>query len=164
MKPITCFQGAKTLVQLAVIDEKGLSNLQVQKILYFANMIHIGEYGSINPLIEDKFLTWEYGPAVDILYRRLKQYDKTTVKIDAFDDIVSIMNEKTQKPTKEEFSPHVKNLKDAYKRWGNFDPYKLIGISHWSEGAWRRTKNKGESVISNHLIEEEFNARYSNDK
>ncbi|MCY4034032.1 MAG: DUF4065 domain-containing protein [Hyphomicrobiales bacterium] len=160
MESITCFQGAKTLVQLAGKRGEGLSNLKVQKLLYFANMIYIGEYGRDNPLVQENFLTWEYGPAIDILYRRLKDYDRTSVKMEAFDDIVSIMDEKTLKPVKPDFESHVRHLKDAYDRWGHFNPYKLIGISHWSEGAWRRTKDKGESVISNSLIKEEFDARY----
>ena len=136
--------------------------MQVQKILYFANMLFIGRSGHDNPLIEDKFLTWVYGPAVDLLYERIKRYGKDSVKREAFDDIIPIMNEDTQEP-EEGYKTHVEVLKDAYKRWGKFDSYKLVGISHWRKGAWKKSVDSEEKEISNILIKEEFDARYSHE-
>ena len=160
MKPITCLQGAQTLVQLAEAEEEGLTNLQIQKILYFANMLHIGKYGANNPLVEEKFLTWIYGPAVDLLYERLKKYDGTCVEMEAFDDIVPIMDQGTLEPTEGKYKLHVEILKEAYKRWGKFAPYKLIGISHWQKGAWENSVRNKKREIDNILIEDEFKARY----
>lgn len=160
MKPITCLQGAQVLVQLAKAEGEGLTNLQIQKILYFANMLHIGKYGPDTPLVEEKFLTWIYGPAVDLLYERLRKYKGTFVKTEAFDDIVSIMNKDTHGPKKERYESHVEILKDAYKRWGKFDSYKLVGISHWRKGAWENSVRNKKREIDNVLIEDEFKARY----
>ena len=161
MKPITCLQGAQTLVHLAEAKGEGLTNLQVQKILYFANMLFIGENGPDKPLVEDKFLTWIYGPAIEMLHERIKKYRKNLVKPEAFDDIVSIMDKDTQEPKEEDYRPHVEVLKDAYDRWGSFTPYRLVGISHWGKGAWRNSVRDGKKEISNISIKDEFNARYS---
>ena len=160
---ISCFQGARALVQLADADpdKDGLSNLEIQKILYFANMLHIGEYGANKPLVKEKFLPWPYGPAIGVLYDRLKKYDGNFVAIKAFDDIVSIIKEGTTEP-KEGYESPVKFLNEAYKRWGKFKPYKLIGISHWGEGAWKKTIDKKEKEIDSKLIKSEFEARYPN--
>ena len=97
---ISYFQGARALVQLADADpdKDGLSNLEIQKILYFANMLHIGECGAGKPLVKEKFLPWLYGPAIGVLYNRLRGYDENFVAIKAFDDIVSIMKEGTTEP------------------------------------------------------------------
>ena len=159
MKPITCLQGAQTLAQLAEVEGKSLTHLQIQKILYFANMLHIGKHGPDNPLIEEKFLTWVYGPAVDLLYERLKKYEGGPVEKNAFDDIVPVMDKNTQE-AREGYQTHVEILKDALIRWGDFTSYKLVGISHWQKGAWRNSVREGEKEIDNDLIEEEFHARY----
>ena len=161
MEPITCLQGAQALVQLAEADPdgEGLTNLQVQKTLYFANMLYIGKYGPDNPLIRGKFLTWVYGPAVRELHERMSRYEKDFVKAEVFDDIRPIMDE-DKEPTEERYRPHLDVLKEAYKRWGKQDPYKLIGISHWKKGAWRKSVGDGEEEIGNELIKEEYHARY----
>ncbi|MCY4052629.1 MAG: DUF4065 domain-containing protein [Hyphomicrobiales bacterium] len=161
MEPITCLQGAQALVQLAKYDPdgEGLTSLQVQKILYFANMLYIGKHGPDNPLIRGKFLTWVYGPAVRELYERMSRYERSLVEEEVFEDIFPIMND-DKKPTEEKYRPHVEVLKEAYERWGKQDSYKLIGISHWKKGAWRKSVRDGEEEIDNELIKEEYHARY----
>ena len=161
MERITCLQGAQVLVQLAEKDpdSEGLTNLQIQKILYFANMLYIGKYGRNNPLIRGKFLTWVYGPAIRELHERMSRYKKDFVEAEVFDDIRSIMDE-DKKPREEKYRPHVDVLKEAYEIWGKYSPYKLIGISHWKEGAWRNSVRGGMEEIDNELIEEEYHARY----
>lgn len=98
MKPITCLQGAQTLARLTDAEGRSLTHLQIQKILYFADMLHIGKHGPDNPLIEEKFSTWIYGSAVDMLYERLKKYEEGPVEIDAFDDVVPMVDRDSQEP------------------------------------------------------------------
>ena len=162
MEPITCLQGAQALVQLAEADPdgEGLTNLQVQKILYFANMLHIGTNGPDNPLIRGRFLTWVYGPAVRELYEHMSRCEKNPVEAAVFDDIVPIMDKDTKEPKEEKYRSHVDVLKKAYEIWGKYSPYKLIGISHWKEGAWRSSVRGGKKEIDNELIKEEYHARY----
>lgn len=89
---ISCAQGAEVLVRLAKSKGRRLTPLQVQKILYFANMLYIGENGNTKSLIRNKFLTWKYGPVVRELYERLKRYEGTPVSSKAFIDTVTIMD------------------------------------------------------------------------
>ncbi|MCY4049789.1 MAG: DUF4065 domain-containing protein [Hyphomicrobiales bacterium] len=105
---------------------EGLTNLQVQKILYFANMLHIGTNGPDNPLIRGRFLTWVYGPAVRELYEHMSRCEKNPVETAVFDDIVPIMDKDTKEPKEEKYRSHVDILKKAYEIWGKYSPYKLI--------------------------------------
>ncbi|SUW69031.1 Panacea domain-containing protein [Bordetella avium] len=56
-----------------------LTNLQLQKILYIAHMIHLGRTG--RPLIHDEmFEAWDYGPVLPSVYRRASSFGADTVK------------------------------------------------------------------------------------
>jgi|GEM_PF-6636616 len=48
-----------------------VSNLELQKILYIAHMVYLGETDS-HPLIKENFEAWDYGPVdlVSIIARR----------------------------------------------------------------------------------------------
>ena len=156
---ISCLQGAKTLVQ---ISEEKLTHIQIQKILYLAQMLFIGENGFKSSLIRNKFLAWKYGPVAREVYDHLNgRYGKNPVPREAFDDIVGIMNEETKEAEKPEYETHVKCLKKAYDTWGNIEPFDLVAITHWQKGAWRNTVRVKKIEIDNELIKEEFDARYN---
>ncbi|MCY4034717.1 MAG: Panacea domain-containing protein [Hyphomicrobiales bacterium] len=153
---ISCTQGGQALCQLS---EGKLTPLQIQKMLYFANMLYIGENGKDNPLIRNKFLAWKYGPVVRELYERLKPFKGGNVPLSAFDDIVPIIKE--DKNPVEGYEKQVKVITDAYNRWSDFSAYKLVQISHWPKGAWRSSLNEGSEKIDNALIWNEYDARYN---
>ena len=47
--------------------QKPISNLKLQKVMYFLNAVHLVEKGT--PLIEDKkFEKWDYGPVIHSVY------------------------------------------------------------------------------------------------
>ncbi|MCY4039558.1 MAG: DUF4065 domain-containing protein [Hyphomicrobiales bacterium] len=151
---ISCLQGGQAIAQLS----KGTkTNLEIQKILYFANMLYIGENGVEKPLIDNKFLTWRYGPAVEKLYYAIKERENKHVPLRVFDDIKRIMNE-DESPVSG-YEEQVEIIKKAYKQFSKYSPFELVRISHWSKGAWRRSKNRGLKEIDNGLILDEFNAR-----
>lgn len=152
---ITCLQGGQAIARLS---ERPKTNLEIQKILYFASMLYIGKNGNKEPLIENRFLAWRYGPAVEKLYDFLKEYGNTPLSAEAFSDIVSIMKDKDN--AKEGYETEFESIKEACERWGNFSAYKLVQISHWEHGAWRVTLNKGKREIDNDMILEEYKSRY----
>ena len=155
---ISCLQGAKTLVQ---ISEEKLTHIQIQKILYLAQMLFIGENELKESLIRNNFLAWEYGPVAREVYGHLsKRFGSSTIPASAFDDIVDIMEGETKKAKEPEHEAHVEVLDRAYKKWGHLKPFDLVAITHWQKGAWRKTMDDKEIEIDNALIWEEFNARY----
>ena len=54
MEKVSCAQGGLALCQLS---EGKFTNLQIQKILYFANMLHIGNMGQ--PLNQEQIFSLE---------------------------------------------------------------------------------------------------------
>jgi uncharacterized phage-associated protein len=47
----------------------GVSNLEINKILYFAHMLFLGRHGLDSPLVEEMFQAWDYGPVLPSVYR-----------------------------------------------------------------------------------------------
>ena len=124
------------------------TNLELQKILYIAHMIHLGEKDV--PLIKESFEAWVFGPVVPELYHRAKVFGSEPVQ-NIFKDAPSLEKE----------SPEAKTLSSIYVWARDFSASKLFAIAHWSEGAWmkrysRATPNK---VIQDEDILNEFNKR-----
>ena len=61
--------------------------------------------------------------------------------------------------SKDEYKEEVEIIKGAFRQFGQYSPFELVRISHWSKGAWRRSRDRGLKEIDNGLILDEFNAR-----
>lgn len=69
------------VAQYILIEEskknKLVSNLRLQKYLYFCQFISLGVYGF--RLFNDEFEAWEYGPCIPKIYTRFKVYGSTGI-------------------------------------------------------------------------------------
>ena len=152
---ISCLQGGQAIAQLSGGTK---TNLEIQKILYFASMLYIGGNRNEEPLIENKFLTWRFGPVVEKLYDHIKEYGDECIPLDAFKGVEPIMDDKGT-ATETKYKKEVEAIDKAYKRFGEYSPYQLVRISHWSKGAWRSSVKRGRKEIDEVLILDEFDAR-----
>jgi uncharacterized phage-associated protein len=77
---------------IAVANEfNGISNLQLQKIMYFALGDYIKEHGIdnvIEEIYDEPFEVWPYGPVVNETYHHFKKYGQYKIResFDRFDD------------------------------------------------------------------------------
>jgi len=55
-----------------------ISNLKLQKLLYYAQGIHLALYGK--PLFNDPIEAWQYGPVVDSVYQTYKTNGSDAIK------------------------------------------------------------------------------------
>ena len=62
-------------------EDAGLTNLKLQKLLYYAQGHHLGAKG--HPLFEDEIQAWAHGPVVPSEYHRLKVYGRGPIDVDA---------------------------------------------------------------------------------
>lgn len=140
---VSVFDAAKTLGHYA--DWK-LTNLQMQKILYLAHMVYMGKHNG-EPLVNDEFQSWEYGPVLPSLYHKIKFFGNNPVK-DIF-----FTNNMLDKHIDE-----AKVLKEASEQFKNVSPAYLVGLTHRKDGAWDKTyiKDAKGIVIPNNEILAEF--------
>lgn len=149
MMAISAFQAAKTLGSLT---DWGLTNLQMQKILYLAHMEHLGWHGE--PLVNGTFEAWDYGPVLPSVYHRLKCYGAEPAR-DRF-----YSSSPVTKGTEYEV------LKSAAEKLANLPPATLVHYTHEDGGAWSKRYAPGARgrAIYNQDIKREYDDRRKRQK
>ena len=139
---ISVFDAAKTLGHYSGWK---LSNLQMQKILYLAHMVYMGENDG-SPLIDETFQSWDYGPVLPSLYYKVKFFGNKPVQ--------DVFNRNKIWTDGEES----RILKEAAKQFSNVHPGSLITLTHRENGAWDGTYIRGANIpIPNDKILAEYN-------
>lgn len=130
---------------LAEASGWSLSNLQIHKLLYIAQMFHLGEHGE--PIFDDDFEAWKLGPVVPGVYQRAKIYGRRPVA-----DLFT----KQRLPEGTGRQVVLNALRDLPK-----SPWRLVAITHWDGGAWAKNYEAGDfgSVIPKEDILDEYRAR-----
>jgi uncharacterized phage-associated protein len=143
---ISALSGAKWLC-----EKSGwrLSNLQLQKLLYIAHMLHLGNNNG-EPLIDGRFEAWNYGPVEKSVYHRAKVFGADPVG-NIFYDVPDIKNAPTA------FAA----LEETYEALKSASPAKLVAVTHWEKGAWAKHYIPGARgiVIPNSDIAREYHDR-----
>lgn len=121
-----------------------LSNLQLQKILYLAHMMHLGQTGE--PLVRGHFEAWDYGPVHPDLYHKVKVFGSGQVQ-NIFHNTPDM-----------ESGAEREIIDDAYDSLGNIAPGQLVNATHRKNGAWDKNYIPGvrHCLIPNEDILEEF--------
>lgn len=101
-----------------------ISNLELQKMLYMADMNFVGTKG--RRLIDEDFEAWDYGPVIPSLYRKCKAFGAKPVP-NIFWGIGSIAD-----------TPEASMLDKAWENLRNRSPGKLVENTHWAGGAWAK--------------------------
>jgi uncharacterized phage-associated protein len=137
---ISCFDVARYF--LALVDEDAgdsLSNLKLQKLVYYAQGFHLALYDA--PLFPERIEAWKHGPVVPPLYHELKQFGAGSVKLDGEVD-------------RDKFSKEVGGLLDeVYSVYGQFSALRLRSITH-QEPPWQQTADG--AVISHEFMKDYF--------
>lgn len=120
-----------------------LSNLQLQKMLYMADMIFTGMNG--RRLIDEDFEAWDYGPVIPTLYHRCKSFGSKPVP-DIFWGVGNI-----------DGTPEAEILEDAWRNLRGRTPGQLVENTHWEQGAWAKhyaPGARGIKIPTGDMIEE----------
>lgn len=124
VRPMTAHEIAKYFVSL--VDEDAgdsISNLKVQKLLYYAQGFHLAVYGT--PLFSEAIKAWAHGPVVPQVYHLYKDCGYHPIPV--------------ERVNLEEYSSEVRELLDeVWKVYGQFTASKLEGMTH-QEPPWMKT-------------------------
>jgi uncharacterized phage-associated protein len=85
MRELTAITAAETAREILYVGNlrgcKDISNLKLQKLLYFANLVYISVFD--RPLFLEKVKAWKLGPVVGSLYHEYKQYGNRPITEEA---------------------------------------------------------------------------------
>lgn len=125
-----------------------LTNLSLQKILYIAHMVYMGNHEG-RPLLDENFQAWAYGPVLPNVYHRVKAFGNSPVR-NIFHSVPSLKE-----------GPEAEILVDAVEKLSNMSAGKLVAITHWDKGAWNKhyIPGKANITIPNRDILDEYRER-----
>lgn len=133
---------AKWFAAWADAEDADLSNLKLQKLLYYAQGNYLGLHGAA--LFDDAIEAWAHGPVVPGVYRRFKTFGSSDVKIDDDEFGWDEVDEET-----------TQFLIEVWETYGGFGAWRLRTMTH-EEPPWRESFERG----ANNEIPHESMQRY----
>lgn len=125
--PLTAMQTARKVCEHGSWK---VTNLGLQKILYIAQMLFMGENNGVR-LVDAEFEAWDYGPVVPSVYRRVRMFGANPIQDIFFSEprITDGLRE-----------AHLHNVCTFL---ANKKPGELVSITHWKDGAWAKNYQPG---------------------
>jgi uncharacterized phage-associated protein len=130
---------------LSLSDEEAgdtISNLKLQKLLYYGQGFHLALFGV--PMFPDEIQAWTHGPVVPDIYHAYKTYGSNSIpRPENFDP--------------QDISEEVRELLDeVYNVYGQYSAWKLRNMTH-SEAPWVEAYAKAPgSVVARDGMREFF--------
>lgn len=131
----------KNRTQMNFEDSEYITNLKLQKLLYYAQGYFLAKKGY--PLFNEDFLAWEHGPVIKIIYNKYKNNGSRGIVYDKDFDIE--VDEETEGI-----------LERVYENYGQYSAWKLRNMTH-EEAPWRLTPRNG--TIPKGKIKEYFEGK-----
>ncbi len=132
---------AAFIVNFAIGKSRPVSNLQLQKILFFAQCDYMESHEAA-PLFADDFEAWQYGPVVPSVYSAYSIFGGSPIskaaKYRSFNIFLGCSEEVIPLSGEEKASVEHTVLKCI-----EMPPWDLVRLSHKEGGAWDSVYNKG---------------------
>lgn len=122
-----------------------VTNLQLQKLMYLAQMIHMGRTNG-RRLFDGRFQAWDYGPVEPDLYHRLKMFGASSVR-NVFSNALAFGQDDARREV----------MDDVCDRFLKYSGGDLVEITHWDEGAWAKyyiPKARNVTIPDEAILEE----------
>ncbi len=102
-------------------EENGISNLKLQKLLYYAKGYSLAILN--NSFFTDSFYAWRHGPVIPDMYHEYKKYGSNPITDQEYD------------PLPEFNADQLELLNEVWSVFGQFSGWKLRDMTH-SEKPW----------------------------
>jgi uncharacterized phage-associated protein len=101
-----------------------ISNLKLQKLLYYAQGVHLAYFQK--PLFEDEIHAWPYGPVVEIVYHNFKNFGSNAI----------FLSDEMAEPNL--LKPQFQLINRVFSELGQYSGWKLSAMTH-DENPWKLT-------------------------
>ena len=114
-----------------------ISNLKIQKLLYYAQGYYLALYGK--RLFSEDLYAWQYGPVVQEVYHEFKNFGAGAIEVPTDFDSLN--------------ADELELINDINSLYGQYSAVKLMDMTH-NESPWQNTPLN--HVISDKLLQEYF--------
>lgn len=128
-----------------------LTDLELYRLLYVAQMTHLGLYNS--PIFEETFEAWEFGPVQPDLYHQINSNGESELK-------------KALRAAQKITPGSEKDILDqTYDQARQINGDGLVAVTHWDKGAWAKAYDEDDphSVIRLEHMRQEYLDRIASD-
>jgi len=132
-------------IVLSAGKESDMTQLKLQKMLYFAQGTHLARTGK--PLFDDPILAWKLGPVVRSVYQKFNICGNYPIAADVIDPYVGEVFTKEEADT----------IVDVILEYGKYSASYLVDITHAPNSPW--CASNITAAISNDLIRSHFIGR-----
>lgn len=119
------------ITRAAEEDDVGLSNLKLQKLVYYAQGFHLAIHDS--PLFPERIEAWTHGPVCPSVYREYKQYGSGLISTPATMPAAALSDDE------------LGLLEEVFMVFGQFSAWKLRDMTH-EESPWRNHEADAETI------------------
>lgn len=132
---------AKYIVSKCVKDGQPISNLQLQKILFYIQEAFVKK----NDLaFSDNIEAWQFGPVIPNVYYRFAGYGSMAIRNEYEDSINEYFD-----------TDEIALINSIIESKRTLDPWVLVEETHAEGGAWAKVYNRGSNnIISPEIIKE----------
>ncbi|MEG4395648.1 type II toxin-antitoxin system antitoxin SocA domain-containing protein [Microcoleus sp. BROC3] len=124
---IDCLNAARYFIIRAYEDgiEAEMTNMKVQKLLYYAQSLHLALYNE--PLFTEEIQAWRYGPVCPPAYRFYCDFEAQQLPIPPKESLSDFPSEKKEL------------LEEIWEYFGGYHAYRLSDMTH-GEFPWKKAR------------------------
>lgn len=150
---------ARYVINYANDNNMIMSNLKLQKVLYFIQLEYLLQ-GKNEPCFSDDIAAWEFGPVVPSVYFEFKKYGALPIPkiLYMYDDSKGLWN-----LSKREYCSSIKDedrkiIEDVVNVCNKYSASHLVEVTH-RQMPWKKAyTNKGNNIISVECIKDYINS------
>jgi uncharacterized phage-associated protein len=143
---------ANAFITLANRDGYDITPMQLQKLLFYANGYYVVENDG-QPLINEYFEAWDYGPVVPTVFYEFREYQDRPIKRYAY-----TFDREHQRtivaPQPVDDAPAESVIEWVWRNYRDFDGIELSKMTHKKDGPWDRARRRASnSLMRNERLE-----------
>ncbi len=151
MKTYHAIDVAKRFLELAQAENMMLSNMKLQKLVFFSQVVALKVIGS--PIHDNESLAWDFGPVVQELYDIVHTFATETKKEFSLDDAEFANAFRDARPIDDKDAIVVIN--SVWKRFKNLTAFQLSDLTHRPGSPWATVYSRCQyGIIPLDLIRE----------
>ena len=127
-------------------SRENITNLKLQKLLYFAQGAYLAKHGIHDPLFNEEIKAWAHGPVVPIVYQKYSDYKFMEIDKRGTEDILIEIRQAEEQNTKR----YLETLDEVWEKYKNYNGKELEKITH-DEGPWKDIRGNLPPFISTNI-------------
>lgn len=148
---------ANEFLKRAQAEGKELTQMHVQKLVYIAHGWNLATNNE--PLIDEQFQAWDYGPVAPGLYQALKRYGAGPVtRLIRKGDDTPWPTDDGDEPVSAQLLPsELRSIDQVWAEFKDFAAFQLSALTHQGRSPWVQAHRLQRSgPISNNSIQQYF--------